>query len=354
MKVTITADIHLGYPGRLDDCIWALEQILQYNIDNGIDNWIIAGDLYHDRETLDIKCLNKSFEFFEKAINDHGQTIHVFPGNHDMYMKNSWEVNSLKPMAHLFNYYDTVTKFELGGQLFYVVPFIHSESKYMKVIDKISDMCNEDDVLLTHIGVKSATLNTCFLLKSWSVVDFSNTNFHRVYTGHFHCHQQVGDKVWYTGSPIPFSFDEGDIDHGFLVYDTEKKDHEFVSIWYQNSDEVPQYVTINDDSIEEDKVKNNVVRIKLGKEHTQNELAKIKKKLIDQGAKSVRFMHSYGKEDEQVVDKTNAKISDPQKLFETFVENDKNAEELDRNILLKLNSKIMAEGDRIYHEEYHE
>ena len=78
--------------------------------------------------------------------------------------------------------------------------------------------------------MKPHILNECFLLQNWNIVEFSNSKFDRIFTGHFHCHQKVGNNVWYPGSPIPFRFDEGASEHGFLIYDTNDRSVEFEKI----------------------------------------------------------------------------------------------------------------------------
>lgn len=358
MKLCITADVHVGVPGRLDDIMWSLRKIRQYNHDHGIKDWLVLGDLLHNRESLNIKDLQELVAFLQETDEMYGQIIHTFPGNHDMYQKNTWDINSLKPLVRYIKYYGDICTIELGGQRFWILPFIHYETDYMKELAKIEQQHEDGDILLTHVGVKSATLNTCFLLKSWSVVDFTNSKFDIVYTGHFHAHQKVGDNVWYPGSPIPFKFDEGDIDHGFFVFDTETRTHEFISIWHggKEEDAPPQFMTLSDndiDDIPEDDIRGNIIRISLSKEYTHNQKLQIREKLQELGAKDVRWMNTADKESVENIEKAQNTVASASELFDKYIEADKDGiKGLNKALLTRLNNEIVADGDRQYTADY--
>lgn len=352
-KVIFTADIHFGVPGRREDILLACKAMRAYAHKNKIDTVVILGDLYHDRRALEIDVLNLACDFFMEA-QEMGQQWIAFPGNHDMFLKHSWDMNSLKPLQKYLTVIDEVSILQLDNQRFWIVPFITFEKSYMAVINHIDKELRQDgDKLLTHIGINSATLNTCFLLKDWSIINFEQTGFDKIYTGHFHSYQQVGDKIWYPGSPIPFKFDEGDVPHGFLLYDTEKDTHEFIDIWetiaefYPNDPKPPQYCTILDEQVnqlERQDVEGNIVRIVLQQDITEDEKRTIREKVKNLGAKLVRLMNYY---DSMAVEKTQKEDIKQQDLFRAFIKIDKNAKTLDERLLIHLHDEIAKEGDEL-------
>jgi len=352
MRIAITADIHVGVPGRLNDIMWALIKIRQHCIDNGIKYIVILGDLLHDREQVRVEDLNALVSFLIDTDEKFNIKIITFPGNHDMYLKNSWDINSIKPLTRYLESHHRVSKIILEDTRFWIVPFIHYESDYMKVMDSINKKHQEGDILLTHIGVKNAVLNACFLLKSWSVVDFTDSPFERIYAGHFHLTQQVG-KVWYPGSPIPFKFDEGDSAHGFFVYDTKLKTHEFVNLLASNDEyKPPQFKTIDDasiDSLDEAMIRGNIIRVALGHDYTNNQLSELRKTLHNLGAKDVRWMNLASKDEKETVAAVSTTVAAASQLFGRFLET--GAEDLhglSKSLLIKLNVDIMADADRRY------
>ena len=358
MKICITADVHVGVPGKLNDIMWSLNKIRTHCVQHSIEYIIVAGDLLHDRESIRSDDLNSLVTFLDETDKEYGIKVIAFPGNHDMYMKNSWDINHIRSLdRYLHKSYHKISVMNLGGVRFFIVPFMHYEKDYMKVIHTLAEKHEEGDVILTHIGVKTACINTCFLLKSWSIVSFEDTPFDRVYTGHFHTHQKVGNNVWYPGSPIPFKFDEGDVDHGFFVFDTETRTHEFVSIWAgeKSNDAPPQFLTLDDDSISSKstaEITGNIVRVALSKEYSHNQLAEIRKSLSDLGAKDVRWMHLTAKEDKDNIEIAQ-NASKASNLFERFMSADKDGtKDLNPKLLLKCNKDIVSEGDKSYDESY--
>lgn len=350
MKLIITSDIHFGVPGKLQHSIWAAKVIREYAAKNGIEVVLVLGDLFHDRLSIGIQVMNDSFEFFDDLDKKYNQEWVVFPGNHDMFLKNSWKVNSVKPLDRLLTIVEDIKCMKIGSQKFWIVPFIHFEEAFMSTLAAIEQQATPDDILLTHIGVRGASLNECFLLKNWSTVDFTNTKFKRVYTGHFHCYQQVGTKTWYPGSPIPFRFEEGLVEHGFLVYDTDKNEHTFVKTFEAGKEllphetPAPDYLTFIDDDRTQIEVAGHYARVCLSRDYTSNELSEMRQYLINKGAVDVKWMKS--KQEEDLIIQEKSKISDGLQLFEKWIEHD-NPEHLDKVTLVELNKKIVDEGEEL-------
>lgn len=357
-KIGITADIHFGVPKRTDDIIWACKVMREYCSEFNIDIMLVLGDLYHNRQAIEIDVNSQVAKFFEDTKVKYNQEWIVFPGNHDMFLRHSWDINSLTPLCRHLTVIEGVKLLDIDGERFWVLPFITYEKAYMKVVRTITkhpEFRPYKDNLLTHIGIKGAVLNTCFLLKDWSIINFDGFPFKRIYTGHFHSKQQIGENVWYPGSPIPFKFDEGDVAHGFYVYDTDTNSHKFINIWkagekfFPNEVAPPQFMTILDESIDEAEVNGSMVRVAMQRDYTNDEKTTIKQKLIDKGARSVRWM-DLKKKDEVVDEKDETtNIALHHNLFAAWIKKDsKGVNGLDISILNRCNDDIMHEADELY------
>ena len=365
-KIGICADIHFGVPGRTDDILWSCEVMRQYCQNNSIDTMVVLGDLYHNRQVIDIDVNYKVFKFFEQTKHQYKQNWIIFPGNHDMFLRYSWKINSLYPLTEFMTVIEDICILEIDETRFWVVPFITYEKTYMKIINSIvqhKDFVPHKDNLLTHIGVRSATLNTCFLIKDWSIVSFENLPFNRIYTGHFHSQQQIGDNVWYPGSPIPFKFDEGYVSHGFYVLDLDNNKHQFIDIWEQgkkikpNSQVPPQFMTVlkeDIDKLSHDDIKSNNIRIASTVELTNKEKNDIKGKLKQLNANSVRWLDLSSKNEEELKNSKKDKAINSD-IFSDWLDLDsKNITNLDIKILKRCNQEIVYEGDELYSAEYSE
>jgi DNA repair exonuclease SbcCD nuclease subunit len=332
-----------------------MDIIRKYANQNNISDVIILGDLFHDRVSLSIDVLNEVYDFLNLAVHD-GQTWWSYPGNHDLYLKNSWKINSLHIFQKVINIIEDVQTINIGDVIFHILPFIHYESEYMRVLKDIEaklDNSKKPHILLTHIGIKGATLNQCFLLKNWSVVDFTNSTFDKVFAGHFHCHQDVG-KVTYPGGPIPFNFDEGAVEHGFIVYDTDTNTHEFIKTFeickqFAPLYKPPDYLTILDEDLPQslDIVAGNNVRVMLTKAYTNNELMTIKNTLRDKRlAHSVSWLEPKEQINEDITEQTQLNgVGTPEALFKAWRALEKKSDDLSEDLLMTIHGQVVAEAE---------
>lgn len=352
MKVILTADWHIGYPNKTKDVIWAVNGIRDYAVKHGIDTWFVLGDMMHDRELVDISDLCSISDFLVETTTKFNHQIFTFPGNHDMYLKNSWSINSIKVFSGIINVINGVQSIVIGGRRIFIVPFIHYESEYMRVIAELEKSYKDGDLLFTHIGVKNSSLNSCFMSKSWSVVDFSGSKFRHIFTGHFHIPQKVGDNVWYVGSPIPFRVDEGDCDHGFMVLDLATLESKFIDLWEVAANPPPKFITIdleNLPNVDKSVISNNHIRIMSSSQVTSNQLDGIKSSLATMGAVSVNWSEALLRDNCDRIMIANDKISSINDLFKMAVEAEiDDAGDLKREKIFRLNESIIDEGDSKY------
>jgi DNA repair exonuclease SbcCD nuclease subunit len=365
MKIALVADVHFGLQGRTDDILYSMRAIREYNRNNGIETWIILGDLFHDRRGVAWDVIGKVSKFFEETTEKYGQNVISTIGNHDMFMKNEWTYHSMSALKGVLKVIDDIALIKVGDQRFRIIPFIHYEDVFMGVVNSIlkDKDTARDDIILTHCGVKDASLNECFLLKYWSVVDFTDVP-HKVFTGHFHCHQQVGDNLWYPGSPLAFNFSEGMVDHGFIVYDTESGDHEFVSlqsasqsvaeedrVLFPASGKPAKFITVTDDLLRDQSMLNlvdlpgNNVRIAISRDYSKEEISDIRNTLMGKGAKNVTLMRLKEQEVElSDEERSGLSVGKPEELLRVWLEKDK-PDHISKDLLLSLNKAVIEEGN---------
>jgi DNA repair exonuclease SbcCD nuclease subunit len=338
MQIIITADIHNGAQDRLKDTIWSMDIISNYATDHKINTILVLGDLFHDRYTINTDTYNQAYTSLKK-YKQKGQRWISFPGNHDMFLKDSWKITSIKPLEQVMEIIDEIKPIELDNQKFWILPFIYYEDKYMQQLSKIEEEYQPGDILLTHIGVKNATLNECFLLKNWSTVDFKDSKFKTVFAGHFHCQQEVG-PVHYPGSPIPFRFDEGLVDHGFLIYDTKDKTKNFIKtydICKKYSDyKAPDYLTVTDKNLLSINLTGNNIKVILTKDYTANELIKIKEILTE---KKGAIKISWTKPEKEIKQLDSNTTTSQDDLFNKWIEHD-NPTDYNKELLLEIYSDV--------------
>jgi len=181
-------------------------------------------------------------------------------------------------------------------------------------------------------------------MQHWGTVGFKDTKFSKIFAGHFHCSQQY-DNVYIPGSPLPFRFDEGMVDHGFYVFNIENDEVDFIDIKVGEkllgTNAPPDYITIAEDDIGEIDARNCNVRVVLNSTKSRDELDTIRGSLEGKGAIKVSWMKT--KEDESSVAPEESAILEPHNLFERYIEFDK-PKDLNKQLLLSLNKKIVEEA----------
>jgi hypothetical protein len=169
--------------------------------------------------------------------------------------------------------------------------------------------------------------------------------------------------MWYIGSLIPFKHDEGDTDHGFMVYDQDTQTHEFVDVRvvgaeiYPGTPIPPQYCTFHDDLLgekTESDVRGNLIRVATTREYTPNECKEIRDRLMGMGAARVTFINLI----KEPILTTPTQVGEPVKIEELFPnwfdQDTKGTTDLKRNLAIRLNHEIMQEGNEIYATRHNE
>lgn len=338
-KILITADWHFGYPGRLDDLVYCFKSTIKYCVNHDIDKIFMLGDLCHNREYITHDVSSALVSLFEEMQENNIEML-TFPGNHDMYLRYSWKINPLKQFSKYITVCDDIGMVELENRKAWIVPCIEYEPTYMKVINKLADKFSPNDILLTHIGVNKAQYNVCFLLTVWNLIDLSGLPLLNVFTGHFHCHQEIG-KVVYPGSPIAFRFDEGFVDHGVIVFDDSDGTYEFIDV-YDICEKPPiEFIStpLDNGKIPEDilkHVKNNNIRIILSEGDDEGA---VREELNKIGVNKIVIV----KPKDDKISAVDVKYDDSKfDLFAKYVEHD-NPVGLDKPLLLAIDADIRSQ-----------
>lgn len=335
-KIILTADIHWGVLNKEEDTLWALNKIEEYANDNNIKYVFILGDLFHNRLALNITNYHILLDFFKSSSLEWI----TFPGNHDLPKKDSWTITVLTTLSDYITLITDIKKIKIYNFTFWILPFIKSDKIYMKAVGKINSKASENDILLTHVAVNKATYNYCFMDHHTGIVSFEQTKFRQVFAGHFHNYEQIGN-FYYVGSPIPFRYDEGIVDHGFVVLD-EDYNTEFIDL-YQFDGHPPYYLSVLSSDIDNIDVEGNNIRIIVDNEEFDFNQNEICKKLYDKGALQVKI-HSRDIQREVTAEEELKENQDLLSLTESYIQS-VDLPDIDKNYLIELNRDIMAEDD---------
>lgn len=221
MRFVFTADLHLtGYyqdklvnnlPERLLAIKTTIYNIANYCVQNEIENFIIGGDLLHNKSVIYSLALNTLLDFFRDfpKIN-----FYLIDGNHDLSGRG---VENVVSSIRVFNE-PNVKRFENVERIENIVfiPYSH------KVVENVRK--NKGDFLVSHFGLNDAVLSSGISIVSDLGIRDLEKKYKVCLLGHYHKPQEIessNTKVYYVGSPVQLDWGEKHEEKRFLVVDTE-------------------------------------------------------------------------------------------------------------------------------------
>lgn len=231
MRIGIFADIHFQ-PKGLNRIISTGQWIIEEYRRIGVTRVFCLGDSLNTREEVSVESQSACIEFF-KALAEEWP-VDVLLGNHDMNLKHDRRVSSLDCLG----LHPNITLHREPGlvQLDHsnalMLPYYEDQSKIVRIVqalreqhaDKVSNY-----VVMGHLSLNGAVqisrYNTTF--RGAMGPDIFEP-FKRTFSGHFHVHNEMSNRVTYVGSPLQFNFGDAGDSRGIMVYETESDEAQFI------------------------------------------------------------------------------------------------------------------------------
>ena len=228
MKIAILNDTHCGCRNSSDIFMQYQERFygevfFPYLLENNITQILHLGDYYDNRKTINLKALNHNRQIFLDKLREYNIHMDIIPGNHDVYFKNTIELNSLKElMGHYINEVDILMDpivREYGSVKFGLVPWIcpENESEVMTFLDN----CGAD-VLAGHFELAGFEMDKGIVCKDGMDAK-PLQRFESVLSGHFHTKSTQGN-IHYLGAQMEFFWNDAHDPKYFHIYDTETRE----------------------------------------------------------------------------------------------------------------------------------
>lgn len=229
-----------------------------YLFDNNIKHVIIAGDLFHNRNTIDNYILQRlNTEFFD-YFDENDITLYIIPGNHDLYYKNTRDYNSLRSFIDkkyknikIFDkedyYIEIIDKYKIV-----FVPWILNENNYQNILSIKGDICIGHFEFINHYMQKNK-------ISEYGYEDnLIKNNYKLIFSGHYH-YNSVNDNLIYLGSPYQLTWNDYNDKKGFYIlksnfdYDfvENKISPKFIKIYYT---ELEDNIEIEIKGLEQNKI----------------------------------------------------------------------------------------------------
>lgn len=247
MKILHTSDWHLGrlLHGRslIEDQKHFLNWLINYLTKNDYDVMIIAGDVY-DRSIPPSEAVNLLSNFLSDLRKKSSIEIFIIPGNHDSAERLSFCNEILKEENIIIQSDDEavdvpyVIEKDSRKYAFYGIPFLYDtmgaseDNSLSDYVKKIETTIDKDcvNICIAHAfiaGSKTSESERSYVGGLTQIDSGLFSIFDYTALGHLHKGQKVGENVFYSGSPLKYSFSESVDEKHLLSVDI---DEESVSI----------------------------------------------------------------------------------------------------------------------------
>jgi DNA repair exonuclease SbcCD nuclease subunit len=229
-KLAVFTDIHFGLKSNSkihnDDCEAFVDWYIEQAKKEGCETGMFCGDWHHNRNSVNITTMDASIRCLEK-IGKAFDKFYFFPGNHDLYLKDSRSIQST----------------EFG--------------RFIPGITMVNEIMNVDDVVMVpwlvgdewrkvgkmkckymfgHFELPNFFMNAMVEMPDTGELkgsDFQNQEY--VFSGHFH-KRQVKNNIHYLGNAFPHNYaDVDDNDRGMMILEWDKEPR------YLNWHDCPKY-----------------------------------------------------------------------------------------------------------------
>ena len=248
MKIALITDTHWGVRNDnvsfhdnskkfLDDVFFPTL------VSNGINHVIHLGDIVDRRKYINFLTAKRMRDDFLYPLENMGITLDIIAGNHDVYYKNTNEVNALRELidGRYYNinvYTEAITIGQKDGTPILYVPWINDENR-ARTLKEIHD--TKSQIVLGHLELAGFHMYRGSTESHGDDPDLFG-RFDTVCSGHYHHKSSIGN-IHYLGSHCQFTWSDHGDPRGFHILDTETKELEFVAnpydmfakIWYDDT-----------------------------------------------------------------------------------------------------------------------
>ena len=228
MKIALLTDTHFGARNdnvNFNEYFYDFYEgvFFPYLQQNNIKHCIHLGDLMDRRKFVSYRILKDFRERFIQPFNYLKINLHILVGNHDIYFRNTNDVNSLQELLgerhdniHL---YPEAQEVDFDGFPILMMPWINPQNEIYSfgMMDE-----TKADTMMSHLEVVGFEMHGGHTSES----GFDKEQFKKfdtVFSGHYHKKSDDG-QIYYLGTPYQMTWSDYNCPKGFHVFDTETRE----------------------------------------------------------------------------------------------------------------------------------
>jgi DNA repair exonuclease SbcCD nuclease subunit len=237
-KIALITDTHWGARG---DSVIFLKMFEKFYGDiffptlkeHDIKHIIHLGDVMDKRKGVSYITANAFRKNFIQPCIDEDINLDIIVGNHDVYYRNTNEINSMAELlGHLnsdkIKWHTKATRLEFDGMPIAMFPWINSENYEETMVFKNS---TDAEIAMGHFDFNGFEMHRGMVQTNGMDTSLFK-DFDQVYSGHFH-HKSSKGNITYLGNPYELTWSDYNDTRGFHIFDTETRGLTFVQNPYR-------------------------------------------------------------------------------------------------------------------------
>lgn len=245
MRIAILGDVHIGVRG---DSIafhnyfreFYTKTFFPYLVQHGITTIFQLGDLFDRRKYISFQSLALSRRYFFDQLVKHDIQCRALLGNHDIFFKNTLEVNSPDLLLREYDKHLILYDKPCNWMGIDVIPWICKDNE-LEIMDFIKRSSNQ--ICFGHFELAGFEMDRGNICHDGMDSNLLN-KYDLVLSGHFH-HRSNNGSIVYVGTPCEHTWSDYNDERGFHIFDTETRELTFVL----NPEKMFYKIKYNDDNL---------------------------------------------------------------------------------------------------------
>ena len=346
MRIAIINDTHAGVKNGSDIFLKYSEKFYNeiffpYLLENNIKNIIHLGDYFEHRKYVNYKVLEHNYNTFIKKLYDYDIHMDIIPGNHDVYYKNTNQLNSLTQILSQYN--DRIHIWEqpivknYDGLNLGLVPWICKENE-----DECYDFIQtaKAPILLGHLELGGFQYMANANIKSHGIGTEIFQRYEAVYSGHYHT-KSTRDNVTYLGTQFELTWSDAGDPKYFHVLNTETRDIEPVANTHVLFQKLV-YDNENEPFITKDNIEGTYIKVIVNNKKDLFAFDQFMDKLYNMNPYEVRIIENFDEYAGESIDDDEVNTVDTPTLLNSYI--DATETNLNNDILKKMMNELYIEA----------
>lgn len=289
MKVLLITDQHFGVRNDNQTFQEIYKEyygtvVIPFIKKNKIKNIICLGDTFDKRKSINFQSLDAAKEMWFDPLQEMGVHMWMLVGNHDIYYKNTVQVNAPNLLLNEYTnitVIDKVTDITIDDTDITMMPWI-CDDNMQEIMSAIKE--TDSKICMGHLELKGFMAHPGYVHEHG--LDMSMfSKFDVVCSGHYHTKSSNGN-INYLGNPYQLYWNDVYDDRGFHVLDTKTSKLKF----YKNPYNTFEKIVYDDGVGDLPELKNRYVKLIVQKKSDFHKFDNFVKSLYDMGVADLKII----------------------------------------------------------------